>query len=234
MSRARRTIPMRWSERAVLVSQGADPGKHPNPGGRAALGPQRAVGMRVDGVVTGRFGRELPGEGERCSLGGPLEPGGPPLEVHADGDFVLASMGGLVISMWRTAGDLDQTRAVLAQARALMDKRPDGIGFLFVLAPGSKPPGGRAKKEVIQFWRENRSRIRGTTNAFLAEGLWSSVGRLFLATTAMVLFRRDGGIHIASSVEESAAWIGPRLGLSSDAVVDAVRGIRWSWMKRAA
>lgn len=146
--------------------------------------------------------------------------------LYAADGVGVGEIGSLCVVIWRqgvTRERFEQQRAGLTE---VVRRHPQGVGFMCVIEPTTKPPDDRLRKASLEMITALGPKLRCLTVVIEGEGFRAAITRSVISGMALLLPRQTPGTA-AESAHRAAKWMAAHMPLeSTDKVVEFVENLR--------
>ena len=146
----------------------------------------------------------------------------PPRVVELADGVIVGEVDNVCVVVWRGPVNRARFEAQRAGLRQVVQRHPEGAGFLCVVETTSKPPDEELRRESAAMIQEHLTSLKGIACVVEGTGFVNAVARSVLAAMAQLLGPRKVPLTVVGTVDSATAWMAPRVGASSAA--DLARG----------
>lgn len=130
--------------------------------------------------------------------------------LFADETLAVGEIGCVCVAVWRGAVTPTTFERQRANLEIIVNRHPEGSGFLCVIEPTAKPPDEALRKASVEMVASHKGKLRCNAVAVEGSGFAAAITRGVISGMTL-LYRHDTPAKAFATVAEAATWMGTLL-----------------------
>jgi hypothetical protein len=141
--------------------------------------------------------------------------------------LAVGEVANVCVAVWRGPVTRPRFNTQRDALEEVVGRHPEGVGFLCVIEPTSKPPSDELRKESAEMVRRHESVLRCIACVVEGTGFVNALARSTLAAMASMVGPRRVPLAVLGTVSAAATWMAPHIDARDSVVLSrAVESIR--------